>query len=93
MVALVHVSRGLGWNRMALWLGAIATGCLLVFAPVSARSEPTLVVRHEGSSGGEQILALSDLDQLPQVTIQTTTPWTTGVRKFSGPPLLSVLEK
>lgn len=80
------------WAKMALRLGALAVGILLSMAPVNSRAEEQLVVRREGDVGGEVILGQAELEALEQVTIHTSTPWTTGIRSFRGPSLKTVIE-
>lgn len=87
-----HVSASGTWAQIAVWLGALAVGILLGLAPVTSRSEQQIVVRPEGGAGGEVILGQAELEALEQVTIHTSTPWTTGIRSFRGPSLKSVME-
>ncbi|MCK0207886.1 hypothetical protein MWN33_07550 [Starkeya koreensis] len=41
----------------------------------------------DGRVIGERSLSLQDLEQLPQTTLKTSTPWTKGEQSFAGPSL------
>jgi hypothetical protein len=60
---------------------------LLLLLGVSVAAADELALRWKSASGdvvAERSLALDDLDALPQVTLETSTPWTEGKSIFSG---------
>lgn len=62
--------------------------CLFGLASMSLQAAPGLVL----SAGGQQrVLELSGLEQLPQTTIVTTSPYFPGTEEFTGPSLRRVL--
>ncbi|MEP9375397.1 hypothetical protein ABLE91_01690 [Aquabacter sp. CN5-332] len=44
----------------------------------------------DGHSLAERTLDLAALDALPQMEIVTSTPWTEGIKRFTGPTLLDL---
>jgi len=62
------------------------------FNAMSAEAEPMLVVEDE-ASGTVTTFEEADLLALPQISFKTSTIWTDGIREFSGPSLMSVLEQ
>lgn len=62
-----------------------------VFSGVAADAEPLLVIEDE-SKGTVTEFDEADLLALPQVSFETSTIWTDGLRQFSGPTLVAVLE-
>ena len=69
-------------------LALCALALLFLARPADAQDLPLSI-----SNGQTTIeLALSDLDQMPQVTFTTTTIWTEGDVTFSGVPLSHLLE-
>ncbi|WP_371347750.1 hypothetical protein [Ancylobacter sp. IITR112] len=70
-------------------VGALLLALVAWTAPDSARAQD-LTLRWLGSDGKvalEKTLNLAQLDALPQVTIDTGTPWTQNVQRFTGPSL------
>lgn len=60
---------------------------LVLLLGVSAAAADELALRWKNSSGdlvAERSLRLDDLDALPQVALETSTPWTDGKSIFSG---------
>lgn len=57
------------------------------------RADPPLL-RIGGAleSGQEQFLTDADLMALPQISFETSTLWTTGTNRYSGPSLAAVLD-
>lgn len=82
-------AKGQGLQR---WLAALGVGLVLALAPQASRSEEILTIRVQDRPGSEITLSQTELEALPQVVIDTTTPWTPGVKRFSGPSLQSVLD-
>lgn len=66
----------------------LACGILVfLLLGVSVAAADELVLRWKNSSGdlvAERSLTLDDLDALPQLTLETSTPWTDGKSIFSG---------
>ena len=66
-------------------------------ATLPAAGEETTVLLTIRATGGEDIsdfvytFTRSDLENLPQQTIRTKTPWTDGIHDFSGPLVNNVL--
>lgn len=74
-------------SRTVFLAGLIAIGLSL---PAAAQS---VLVRWAGKDGkvlSQQELSLAALDALPQASIETTTPWGTGLQRFTGPLLASI---
>lgn len=92
MAAQKHVFAPRKWAQIALCASALAVGGLVGLAPVPSRSEEQIFVRHEGGVAKDVTLGQAELEALEQVTIRTTTPWTTGARSFSGPSLQTILD-
>lgn len=69
--------------RMALIAGLLALG-----HPASAAAQAVLVrwAGQDGTVVAQRELTLADLDALPQAAIDTSTPWSEGVVRFTGPP-------
>ncbi len=68
------------------WIAVISP-----FAPHAAQAELLLAIEDQ-STGKVAEFDESDLLALPQVAFETSTIWTEGIREFSGPTLLSVLQ-
>jgi hypothetical protein len=66
----------------------ILAACLLVLASRPAAAAPELILR---GAGEQRVLTRSDLEQLPQTTIVTASPYFPGRVAFSGPSLARVL--
>lgn len=77
-------------RRDFLTLAGAAAGLVLVSAP--ARADETLLTVSGAVEGGTRGFTDSDLLALPQVSFESTTIWTEGRQRFSGPSLASVLE-
>ncbi len=75
-------------SRAIAILFALCWGWLL---PATAQSEMALQVSTSGSKSDPVQFSLEDLDNMEQVTIETTTIWTDGDVTFSGVPLSVVL--
>ncbi|WP_425104830.1 hypothetical protein [Ancylobacter sp.] len=68
---------------------ALILGLACLALPEAARAHE-LTLRWLGADGQvalEKTLTLAEIDALPQVTIETSTPWTEGVQRFTGPSL------
>ena len=57
----------------------------------SVRLEPSLRVSVEGASAATQVLNLTDLASLRNVSFETSTIWTVGTQNFTGVPLRDLL--
>ncbi len=71
---------------------AVITSLLVLWLTLPAAAQAVLV-RWAGADGKvveQRELTLRDLDALPQAAIETSTPWTEGVRRFTGPPLSAI---
>ena len=71
---------------------AVITSLLVLWLSLPAAAQAVLV-RWAGADGKvveQRELTLRDLDALPQAAIETSTPWTEGVRRFTGPPLSAI---
>lgn len=68
---------------------ALVLGLVCLAVTDSARADE-LTLRWLGADGQvalEKTLTLAEIDRLPQVTIDTSTPWTDGLKRFTGPSL------
>jgi hypothetical protein len=74
-------------RRLLIALSCVATAPGL--SPAAGADEAVLTVTRP--DGAAAALSLADLDALPQREIRTATPWTEGVRRWSGPAMLDVL--
>lgn len=62
-------------------------------AALPARAADVLLKVDATAVGGRTLsLDLAGLDALPQVSFSSSTPWTQGVHKFSGPALKTILD-
>lgn len=77
-----------------MFIRAITTSTLMIFAasvgPGMGQEGPPLLVVN--SKGVEHTLHLDALDSMEQVEFTTTTIWTEGEVRFSGVPVISILE-
>ncbi|WP_421699479.1 hypothetical protein [Ancylobacter sp.] len=74
---------------MARLICALVLGLVCLAVTDSARADE-LTLRWLGADGQvalEKTLTLAEIDRLPQVTIDTSTPWTDGLKRFTGPSL------
>ncbi|MBY4893888.1 oxidoreductase [Rhodobacteraceae bacterium N5(2021)] len=69
-----------------------ATVSALGFARVASANENQLLLDGDWSTGPFVNLDDSDLSALPQMEFETTTQWTTGSLRFSGPLLSDLLD-
>ena len=76
-------------NRRNFTLGA-AVATLILSGPALGQSA-SLVLEGDLGQGESIVLSDADLLALPQLEIETSTIWTEGVQKFSGPLLSDVL--
>lgn len=80
----------MGWIRaIGRRGGAVLSALLMVLAPALAGAEPLL--RVTDAAGQTHDFDRAELEGLPQVEFVTTTLWTDGPTRFSGPPLRQVL--
>ena len=70
---------------------AAATIFVALCGPVTAEEGHALVI--VDANGAEHTLYLDALDQMEQVDFLTTTIWTEGLIRFSGVPVLNLLEE
>lgn len=79
--------------RLIPSLAAVALTAAIAFSgaasaqQVAATGEPMLEVSGaitKKNSGNKMVFDQAALEKLPQVTIETTTPWNTAVTKFEG---------
>ena len=71
------------------WALARLAGLILLFLSLGAAAVAAdeLSLRWQSASGdvlAERRLSLDELDALPQLTVETSTPWTDGKNAFSG---------
>lgn len=66
---------------------------MLAFVGAAGTAAAQGIILRVSGPQGAATFSLDDLDALPQKTIQTTTPWHDGVKRFSGPALRDVLNK
>ncbi len=69
--------------------GAAGAAALL---GVPARADEVLLTITGNVTDGTRALTDADLLALPQISFETSTIWTDGVLRFSGPSVASVLE-
>lgn len=62
------------------------------FTRIASANEPLLVLDGDLSGGPIRNLGDQDLLALPQTVFDTTTQWTTGAHRFSGPLLADLLD-
>lgn len=67
--------------------------CLAAAAQPAIAGQPLLTVNATAVGGTKMTFDLAALDALPQQSFRTATPWTVGVKRFSGPSLQAVLNK
>ena len=70
---------------------ALAFGAAMGSMPSALMAQEVLSVSYEKAPQAAQVLGLADLDKLRQLEFETSTPWTHGIKTFSGPPLSEVL--
>lgn len=71
---------------------ALLTMALLVAATPARAGDVLLKVDATAVGGRAMSFDLAALDALPRISFSTSTPWTQGVRTFSGPSLRSILD-
>ncbi len=80
-------------RRQALAGGFAGFGMAAFNTPLMAEQEATLLVDGDiTAAGGALQLTDTALSALPQIEFATSTIWTTGEIRFSGPSLASVLQ-
>ncbi len=81
-------------TRRQVLAGGIAGFCTAIFmTPLMAAQEATLLIDGDiAAAGGTMQLTDTALSALPQIEFATSTVWTTGEVRFSGPSLASVLQ-
>ena len=78
---------------MRLRLFTLGAAAVLALISLSACADETVLTVKDGAAPGRQVaFTMQELEALPQVEFQTTTVWTDGVQRFSGPALKTVLE-
>ncbi len=88
------IFRHLPITRRQVLAGGFAGFGMAVFnTPLMAAQEATLLVSGDiAAAGGTMQLTDTALSALPQIEFTTSTIWTTGEMRFSGPSLASVLQ-
>ena len=81
-----NLKHGFGYLPIVL-----AVVCALMSAPALMAAEQEALLEVEPAEGSAVDYDLTRLDSLPQVVITTSTIWTVGKIRFSGPTLKQVL--
>lgn len=79
-------------DRLSLWLAFIAIS-LSTPAAVFAQDPSEILLELVPEAGASIQLSRADLESMPQVEFETTTEWTKGSARYSGPRLSDVLAK
>lgn len=78
--------------RLSLWLAFIGI-TLSTTATVFAQDPSEILLELVPQTGVTLKLSRADLESMPQVEFETTTEWTKGSARYSGPRLSDVLAK
>lgn len=77
---------------LRLALGLVAAVCFVSAPDVGRAQDPTEVLLElVPNEGSKLVLTRAELEDLPQVEFDTTTGWTDGSARYSGPRLSEVL--
>ena len=79
-------------NRRTLMKLASAASLATSMSVGAARAQSILLTVGGNIDGGERAFSGADLEALPQIEFETTTIWTEGMQRFSGPSIASLLE-
>ena len=79
-------------HRRTLVKLASAAGLAALLSVTTAMAQDILLTLDGNIEGGERGFSDADLQALPQVEFETSTIWTEGTQRFSGPSLASLLE-
>jgi len=75
--------------RIALVIASVSSILSVVFSAQAADVDVKWIAS-DATVVAERTMDLAALDSLPQAAIVTSTPWTEGKRRFSGPQLASL---